>query len=796
MKIRPVLLFLLAVTPAVCAEPLAGTQALNEDGDLAAKMVQGIHRFLDRETVEVTKARAALWTQLTTPGPDDPRQGFFPDRFSPKAWENRMEPKRARLRQLLGIADQRAMPEMRLIPPPLLTASSADANEQQSVAGRLKGGAISHVRWNAVRGVQAEGLLFTPDDKPPGPGERLNPTALIIIPDCGVTPEQSFGISPGLPPERQWANYLAGTRTLAISLIDRRTGARMPEGRESKFSQREVLWRAGFEMGRTLLGYEIEKVLGAVDWLCAGGSYVRIEMIGTGDGGLIALYAAALDSRIKLVGLDGVFAPTDAQWSEPIDRTVFGVQREFGMAELGAMIAPRDLINRSADWPRVDLTDAGGGAPGHLGPAATAQVDAEFARVVALRKAAPKNPTVGTATLRRDKPNEFLDKVVLGNAGKIVPGNADRFGKEEGYQWEVAPVKDPNPADESARQQRMFANLLEDTQHLMRQAQKARGEYWKGADFSSAEKFAESAKAYREKFWSDITGKLPPATLPPNARSRQIYDTEKFTGWEIMLDVYPDVFSFGTLLLPKDMKPGEKRAVVVCQHGLEGWPSDVADPKFDSPYYHHFGATLAEKGYIVFAPQNPYIGKTEFRQICRKAWPIGLSLWSFIVRQHETILTWLKTQPNVDASRIAFYGLSYGGKSAMRLPALLPDYCLSICSADYNEWIWKNVDASAPYSYLHTNEYDMVEWNMGNTFNYAELSWLIFPRPFMVERGHDDGVSCDEWVAYEFARTRRHYSRLRLGDRAEIEFFNGPHTINGQGTFRFLDKWLQPGALK
>ena len=30
------------------------------------------------------------------------------------------------------------------------------------------------------------------------------------------------------------------------------------------------------------------------------------------------------------------------------------------------------------------------------------------------------------------------------------------------------------------------------------------------------------------------------------------------------------------------------------------------------------------------------------------------------------------------------------------LPALLTDYCLSICSADYNEWIWKTVDAAAP----------------------------------------------------------------------------------------------------
>ena len=38
----------------------------------------------------------------------------------------------------------------------------------------------------------------------------------------------------------------------------------------------------------------------------------------------------------------------------------------------------------------------------------------------------------------------------------------------------------------------------------------------------------------------------------------------------------------------------------------------------------------------------------------------------------------------------------------------------------------------------------MPEWNLGNTFNYAELSWLICPRPFMVERGHDDGVASDD----------------------------------------------------
>ena len=216
----------------------------------------------------------------------------------------------------------------------------------------------------------------------------------------------------------------------------------------------------------------------------------------------------------------------------------------------------------------------------------------------------------------------------------------------------------------------------------------------------------------------------------------------------------------------------------------------MADPRVENPAYHRFAFRLAERGFVTFAPQNPYIGGTRFRQVLRKAQPLGLTLWSFIVRQHEVITDWLAAQPFVDPRRLAFYGLSYGGKTAMRVPVLVDHYCLSICSADFNEWIWKNVSARAPYSYLWTGEYDMPEFNLGNTFNYAELSWLICPRPFMVERGHDDGVAPDEWVAYEYAKTRRHYVKLGLGERTEIEFFDGPHTIHGVGTFEFLHRHL------
>jgi hypothetical protein len=238
--------------------------------------------------------------------------------------------------------------------------------------------------------------------------------------------------------------------------------------------------------------------------------------------------------------------------------------------------------------------------------------------------------------------------------------------------------------------------------------------------------------------------------------------------------------------------------VVVCQHGLEGLPSSVIDEDRAGSsfgFYKAFGVRLAEKGFIVFAPHNPYRGEDAFRQLQRLANPLKKSLFSIIIPQHERVLDWLSTLPYVDRERIAFYGLSYGGKTAMRVPTVLNRYCLSICSADFNDWVRKLVTVESPYSYMYTGEYEMPEWNLGNTFSYAEMAALIAPRPFMVERGHGDGVAPDEWVAYEYAKVRRFYDQLGIGHLTEMEIFNGPHTINGAGTFEFLHrnlKWPVP----
>ena len=194
---------------------------------------------------------------------------------------------------------------------------------------------------------------------------------------------------------------------------------------------------------------------------------------------------------------------------------------------------------------------------------------------------------------------------------------------------------------------------------------------------------------------------------------------------------------------------------------------------------------------MAYAPQNPYIGEDRFRVIQRLGHPLKLALFSFILGQHQRTLDWLAEQPFVDPARIGFYGLSYGGKTAVRVPPFLNRYALSVCSGDFNEWVWKTTSLPTRYSYMYHNEYDMYEFNLANVANYAELASLMAPRPFMVERGHEDEVGRDEWISFEYAKVRRFYDEAGIPERTQIEFFNGPHTIHGVGTFEFLRRQLR-----
>lgn len=754
----------LSAASGASADPLPGTKALELQGDPADQMVAGIDRFLLGKIDQSVGKRARHWKR---------------DVSSAEKYNASVAPNRARLAKIIGAHDPRAK---------VTTVELIATTSQPALVGRGESFEAFAVRWPAVRGVESEGLLLVPKS-----GRAV--ADVVAIPDADQTPEQLTGLAPGVAPESQFARRLAesGCRVIVPALVNRADTYSAIGARATNQPHREFLYRPAYEMGRHIIGYEVQKVIAAVDWFSheATNSERGIGVVGYGEGGLLALYAAALDTRIDTALVSGYFDSRQNVWQEPIYRNVFGLLDQFGDAELASLVAPRALVIEACRFPEVTGPPPArdgrnsSAAPGRLTTPSVEALQSEWDRAATLIE--------GLAM-----PRDF--ELVVSGEGDGPPGSAEALQKflavlangTKLASLSAPPTNLRKDFDPQARQRRLFDQINADTQHLMREGEYVRAEFWSKADRKSrdVEKWKASTEQYRKHFYEEVIGRFDEPRLPANPRTRQIYDETWYAGYEVMLDVFPDVFAYGILLVPKNIAPGERRPVIVCQHGLEGRPTDVADPHTVNKAYNQYACRLAERGFIVYAPQNPYIFTDRFRTLQRKANPLGKTLFSVIVPQHQQLVNWLSTLDFVDPERIAFYGLSYGGKTAMRVPAIVQRYCLSICSADFDDWIWKNASTRARYSYVTTGEYEMFEFDLGNTYNYAEMAALIAPRPFMVERGHRDGVAPDPRVAYEYAKVRLLYADLKIPGRTAIEFFDGPHTIHGVDTFDFLHKHL------
>ncbi len=718
---RTVVSLLLAASLAA-AQSLPDTEPLTLTGDPAAQMVEGICAYLQRLT---------------------------------DASVSRRHPTPERLRKILGVVDRRVPFDA----PELMATTSTPA--LLADAGSYR---ILAVRWPVLERVTAEGLLLEPAQAPVA--------RIVAIPDAGQEPEK-MAVAQRLA--------AAGCQVLVPVLLSRDdTFSGNPRFRMTNQPHREFVYRMAFPVGRHILGYEVQKVLAAVDWFARAPRRAPIGVWGYGEGGGLALYAAALDSRIDAVGVSGYFQSRQDLWQEPIYRNVWGLLKDFGDAELAAMLAARTLVIDTTPGPEVSGPPAPdakrhGAAPGRLVSPPADSVRQEFARA---RKLSPHGRLY------------------------LEPDGVPRFLRALGAE----PRPSARPAeiplrDASARQQRQLRELLDYTWKLVENSENVRDVFWSKADASTPERWLATRGPMVDSFWNEVLGRLPAPTEPLHPRTRKSYSGANWDGYEVTLDVFPGVFAYGVLLMPKNIPPGERRPVLVGQHGLEGRPQDLFGlPEQDRDqnntytnfhYYQNIGSKFADLGYVVYLPQNPYIGGDRFRRINRMANPLGLSLFSFILSQHDRMLDWLTSLPQVDPQRIAFYGLSYGGKTAVRVPTLLSRYALSVCSGDFNEWVRKLTSVEAPYSYMFTGEWEMDEFDLASVANHAEMAKIMAPRPFMVERGHRDGVGVDEWVTYEYAKVKRFYDEMGLPDRTAIEYFNGPHMIHAKGTVAFIRQWMR-----
>lgn len=779
------LILLLALTFAASrgAEALPGTTLLEGNADLSEQMAAGISRFFEREAQLSSDGRPAYWQ---------------PDFSSAENYAASLKPNRERLARMLGVVDARpSAVELQYVGTVSTSAKIAETGAFTAYA----------VRWALFDGVNGEGLLL----QPKGPVTAR----VVAVPDADQLPEDLAGIGSGLPPERQYARRLAenGCQVIIPTLLDR-AATFSGSARLNRFTNqphREWIYRQAYTFGRHPIGFEVQKIAAAIDWFSDQNRSERlpIGVAGWGEGGLLALYSAALDVRINAVIVSGYFDKRERLWTEPVYRNVFGLLREFGDAEIARLIAPRILVVEHARAPVIDgpppalpgvsVRLGASAAPGRIMTPVFADIYDEVARARQLA-----GPFRGAVRFQyRD-----ADKVVGSESDRTIGPMADATLLEflqslrPGLQKLVPAGAAPSGGREKRiavdRQHRQVAELERHLQGWIERSRPVREDFiWKKTKITTPEAWQKDMEPYRRVLHDDLFGRIPATSTPLNPRSRLLYDKPTWKGYEVTLDLGRGLFVWGYLLLPKDLKAGERRPVIVAQHGGTGVPEVVINENpATNRAYKAYAVQLVERGFVVFAPHFPWrTMDSSFRVAERKANSVGLSTMGVIVAQHGRLLDWLTAQPWVDPKRIGFYGLSWGGKIAVRIPAVEQRYALSICSGDFNEWVWKCVTTDWPNSYMYVPEYETPNFNLGMTFGYAEMAALIAPRGFMVERGHDDGVGIDEWVTFEYAKVNRLYSKLGIPQQTELEVFDAGHEIRAVGAFTFIHRafdWPEP----
>lgn len=771
-------------------EVFPGTKALSPEEDRSIKILDGAHAYIEEKINEASSSRAKYWRR---------------DFSSREAYERSVDANRQRFMEIIGVTDksqplQSFKQVLKEIYPPV-TMEKISVDDDPVIVAETSKYRVYQVRWPVLNGVNGEGLLLEPKTKSAG--------SVVAIPDADQTPEQLAGLVNGIPTASQFARRLAehGYRVVIPTLVNRDL---LFPGTLNQQTHREWIYRQSFHMGRHLIGYEVQKILSAVDWFKKQDANTRVGVAGYHEGGLLAFYAAAVDKRIDAALVSGYFTAREKVWDEPIYRNVWNLLTEFGDAEIASLIAPRALLVEHSTIPEViDQATKPGAEPFRIGQWVSTAYKGSL-RTPDGKSVRAEFERIGQLIHRGFQPVELIsdpgnDPVRFGSQRAVEAFAGFLGGKNTLSISKELPIDKRQSFNSTARQQRQVKELEDHVQWLMRDSDYERNQaflYKVMPEFEkrswstrphhpahSPSRFIEQAKAYREQFYHDILGSFDEDMLPADPHTRKLYDNKRWTGYEVQLDVYPQLKAAGIILIPKDIKPGERRPVVVCQHGRDGFPQRLVDSTYTA--YNNTAAKLADRGFIVYAPYNPYRGEDRYRWLVRKATTVGKSMFSFIIRQHDQTLRWLGSLPFVDKERIGFYGLSFGGETAMRVPSVLQGYSLSISSGDFGDYTRKVVDTHFSRGFMNSMEWEIPVFNLGRTFSHAEMAYLIFPRPFMVERGHDDLVQQTEWVAYEYGKVKYLYDQFGLGDKTEIEFFNGGHSMRGEGTFDFLHKHLQ-----
>jgi dienelactone hydrolase len=313
----------------------------------------------------------------------------------------------------------------------------------------------------------------------------------------------------------------------------------------------------------------------------------------------------------------------------------------------------------------------------------------------------------------------------------------------------------------------------------------------------------EAARAWqrgvREKLGQRL-GFLDMPSVDPQPRVIESVDRGAYARHKIILRTteYSDLPLY--LLVPKQAR---RAPAVLALHGhgygvkdIIGLWEDGTERLQPDGYHRDFACGLAEKGFVVAAPEVSCFGERQHNYENAHLWRLqptchggntyaimlGKSIAGLRVLDGLRVVDYLRTRDEVNPDAIGAMGISGGGMHTFFSTCMDERIKACVISGYFCDW------RKSILSIFHcTCNFVPGLLTLGEL---SDLAALIAPRPLLVEHGTRDDIFPIEDVKRTVEKARRAWEVFGAAQNLATDYFEGRHRINGDLAYEFLAKHL------
>ena len=314
---------------------------------------------------------------------------------------------------------------------------------------------------------------------------------------------------------------------------------------------------------------------------------------------------------------------------------------------------------------------------------------------------------------------------------------------------------------------------------------------------------AEAARewqAHARAMLTEHLGFLDQPAPPVEATTEATVDRGSYVRERVIVRTWPDATMPVHVLVPKGLTEPAPCVLALHGHGygvrdIVGLWEDGSERWEPDGYHKDFGCELAERGFVVAAPEISCFGErradytamagdltgpepTTCHNATTFAMMLGGSMMGLRVWDGLRAVDYLATRPETDIARLGAMGISGGGAHTYFSTACDDRIRACVISGYFCDWR----DSILTFGHCTCNF-------VPGLLRHGELSdfaGLIAPRPCLIEAGRMDLIFPIDGVRASVDRARAAWRAFGAQDALATDYFAGRHQISGRMAYDFL----------